>query len=43
LSQVAEVIIGKLGAYYPNIKANRIVILDELSREEKQFSETLDK
>ena len=43
LSKIAEVIIWKLGRYYPNIKANKVVILDELSREEKQFSETLDK
>jgi len=43
LSEVAEVIIEKLGIAYPHMIDSRETILSEITREETQFGETLEK
>jgi alanyl-tRNA synthetase len=43
LSRVADVIITKLGIAYPHMIEQREVILSEITREETQFVETLEK
>ncbi|MDQ7009337.1 MAG: alanine--tRNA ligase [Candidatus Gracilibacteria bacterium] len=43
LSEVAEVIIEKLGLAYPHMIDKKSTILEEIVREEKQFVETLEK
>ncbi|MCF7830720.1 alanine--tRNA ligase [Candidatus Gracilibacteria bacterium] len=40
---IAKVVIEKLGKAYPEIKQNEAFILEELEREEVQFSKTLEK
>ena len=43
LSEVADVIIDKLGIAYPHMIEQKDVILSEITREETQFVETLEK
>lgn len=43
LSEVADVIISKLGIAYPHMIEQRATILSEITREETQFVETLEK
>lgn len=40
---IAEAVIEKLGAHYPELKNNRAFILEELKLEEQQFRKTLEK
>ena len=42
LADVAQVVIEQYGEFYPELKRNAPTILDNLTREEKQFKKTVD-
>lgn len=43
LAQVADVVFDIYGNHYPELKRNRTMILESLSREERRFQRTVDK
>ena len=42
MAEVAKIVIDEYGHFYPEIKRNATAILDNLTREEKQFKKTVD-
>gem|GEM_PF-3765166 len=43
MPEIAKVIISQFKNVYPNVKKLEKVILEEITKEEKQFGETLEK
>jgi alanyl-tRNA synthetase len=43
LAKVAEIVIQNYGDFYPELKSNRISILNSITHEEEQFQRTLDR